>query len=207
MEDVLDVYTRPYDAKRPVICMDESPKQLIGEVREPIPMQPGKVRKIDDEYMRFGTAEIFGAIEPLKGKQFYEVQPTRTKADWARFIKRLVDEEYADAEKIVLVMDNLNTHTVGSLYEAFSPEEAHRISEKLGIHYTPKHGSWLNIQGIGFSMLKRQCLPERVESIEELREQIDTWTKERNNGQHKVNWQFTTEDARIKLRRLYPEFE
>ena len=138
---MLDVYTRPYDAKRPVICMDESPKQLIGEVREPIPMQPGKVRKIDDEYMRFGTAEIFGAIEPLKGKQFYEVQPTRTKADWARFIKRLVDEEYADAEKIVLVMDNLN-------------------------------GSWLNIQEIGFSMLKRQCLPERVESIEELREQM-----------------------------------
>ena len=177
MEDVLDVYTRPYDANRPVICMDESPKQLIGEVREPIPMQPGRVRKIDDEYVRLGTAEIFGAIEPLKGTQIYEVQPTRTKTDWARFIKRLVDDEYPNAEKIVLVMDNLNTHTVGSLYEAFSPEEAHRISEKLEIHYTPKHGSWLNIQEIGFSMLKRQCLP------------------------------FTTEDARIKLRRLYPEFE
>ena len=170
MEDVLDVYTRPYDANRPVICMDESPKQLIGEVREPIPMQPGRVRKIDDEYVRLGTAEIFGAIEPLKGTQIYEVQPTRTKTDWARFIKRLVDDEYPNAEKIVLVMDNLNTHTVGSLYEAFSPEEAHRISEKLEIHYTPKHGSWLN-------------------------------------RQHKVNWQFTTEDARIKLRRLYPEFE
>ena len=169
---MLDVYTRPYDANRPVICMDESPKQLIGEVREPIPMQPGRVRKIDDEYVRLGTAEIFGAIEPLKGTQIYEVQPTRTKTDWARFIKRLVDDEYPNAEKIVLVMDNLNTHTVGSLYEAFSPEEAHRISEKLEIHYTPKHGSWLNIQEIGFSMLKRQCLPERVESIEELREQM-----------------------------------
>jgi len=207
MEDVLDVYTRPYDARRPVICMDESPKQLIGEVRQPLPMRPGSIRKTDDEYVRFGTAEIFGAIEPLTGRQIYEVQPTRTKADWAKFIRRLVDEEYPDADQIVLVMDNLNTHSVGSLYEAFTAEEAHRIREKLEIHYTPKHGSWLNIQEIGFSMLKRQCVPERIDSIEKLREQIDAWTEKRNSEPHKVRWQFTTETARIKLRRLYPEFE
>ena len=207
MEDILDIYQQPYDPKRPLWCMDEKPYQLLGESREPIPMRPGDIAKIDSEYVRNGTASIFCFIQPHSGDIFHFVEPTRTAVDWAEKVRFLVDQVEPDADKIVLVMDNLNTHNIGSLYKAFPPAEARRIVRKLEIHYTPKHGSWLNIQEIGFSMLKRQCLPERVESIEELREQIDTWTKERNNGQQKVNWQFTTEDARIKLRRLYPEFE
>lgn len=202
----MDVYTKEYDSLYPVVCMDESPKQLVGEVKQALPTMPGQVRKVDVEYERKGIAEIFGAIEPLTGRLFVRVTETRTKKDWAKFISQLVDIEYKHAKKIILVMDNLNTHTLGSLYETFPPEEAKRLSDKLELHYTPKHASWLNIAEIGFSMLKRQCIPERVDNIDELRKRIDAWVEERNNVDHKVNWQFRTDDARIKLRKLYPEY-
>ena len=201
MEDVLDVYTRAY----PVVCMDESPKQLFGEVREPVPMKPGYVRKIDDEYERKGVAELLLAVEPLTGYLRVDVLARRTKQDWAHFIKALVDDEYPNCEKLILVMDNLNTHRIGSLYETFQAEQAHRIAQKIEIHYTPKHGSWLNVAEIGFSLLKRQCLPERVGSIEELNSYVTSYVKERNSYPKKVNWQFKTADARIKLCHLYPE--
>lgn len=205
MEDVLDVYQRPYDRDFPVICMDESPKQLVGEVREPLPCRPGSILKIDDEYERKGVAELFLAIEPLTGYLRVDVEEQRTKKDWAEFIRSLVDIEYSDAKKIILVMDNLNTHKISSLYEKFEPQEARRIAQKLEIHYTPKHGSWLNVAEIGFSLLKRTCIPERVDSIEKLRASVTAFVKERNAGERKVNWQFTTNDARVKMRHLYPE--
>lgn len=205
MEDVLDVYTRAYDPRHPVVCMDESPKQLFGEVREPVPMKPGYVRKIDDEYERKGVAELLLAVEPLTGYLRVDVLARRTKQDWAHFIKSLVDDEYPNCEKLILVMDNLNTHRIGSLYETFQAEQAHRIAQKIEIHYTPKHGSWLNVAEIGFSLLKRQCLPERVGSIEELNSYVTSYVKKRNSYPKKVNWQFKTADARIKLRHLYPE--
>ena len=169
MEDVLDVYQRPYDSSYPVVCMDESPKQLIGEVREPLPAKPRSIEKVDDEYVRLGVAELFLAVEPLTGKMIAEVENKRAKKDWAQFIRDLVDVHYPTAEKVVLVMDNLNTHKLSSLYEAFDPEEAHRLRDKLELHYTPKHGSWLNVAEIGFSILKRQCIPFRVADINVLR--------------------------------------
>lgn len=207
MEDVLDVYERPYDPQFPVVCMDESPKQLIGEVRDPIPMAPGCIRKIDDEYERKGIAELFLAFEPLTGKVMVSVQASRTKIDWAYFIKDLIDNQYSSAKKIVLVMDNLNTHKISSLYEAFEPEEAHRIASKIELHYTPKHGSWLNVAEIGFSLLKRLCIPQRIDNIERLRKVIYEYLNERNKQDRKVNWHFKTQDAREKLRHLYPDLE
>jgi len=205
MEDVLEVYQRPYDPEYPVVCMDESPKQLIGEVHPPIPIKPGSVEKIDAEYVRNGTVEIFMEVEPLAGKRHVAVTEHRTKIDWAAQIKEMLDIRYPDAKKVVLVMDNLNTHSTASFYEAFLPEEARRLAERLEIHYTPKHGSWLNIAEIELSVLQGQCLNRRIADIETMRNEVDSWQTNRNNQIKKINWQFTTDNARIKLKRLYPK--
>lgn len=204
MEDVLDVYNRPYDSRYPVVCMDESCKQLIGEIKAPVLAAPGHPKLVDDEYVRNGVAEIFLEVEPLGGKRHVEATERRTKIDWARFIKSMLDNRYPQAEKVVLVMDNLNTHGISSLYEAFPPCEARRLAQRLEIHYTPKHGSWLNVAEIELSVLKGQCLEERVPNLKTMQEEIVEWESNRNNNQAKVNWQFTTSDARIKLKRLYP---
>lgn len=204
MEDVLDVYKRPYDERFPVVCMDETNKQQIKEVRTPISLKPGEPQRYDTEYERNGTSNIFLSFEPLKGKRQVEVTDHRTKVDWANFIKTLVDVEYADAEKIVLVMDNLNTHTGSSLYEAFEPAEAKRILDKLEIHYSPKHGSWLNMAEIELSHLSRQCLDRRIPDQETLQKEVRAWAKKRNDEGGVADWQFTTKDARIKLKKLYP---
>lgn len=205
MEDVLDVYARPYDKRFPVVCMDESSVQLIGEVSTPIPAAPGHPKLVDDEYVRNGVASIFMEVEPLGGKRHVEIIERRTRVDWAHFIKGMLDERYCDAEKVVLVMDNLNTHSTTSLYEAFPPDEARRLAQRLEIHYTPKHGSWLNIAEIELSVLKRQCLTRRIPCMEQMRSEVRVWNSDRNNRQTKVDWQFTTGDARIKLKRLYPK--
>ena len=205
MEDVLSVYLRPYDAMFPVVCMDESSKQLVGEVARPIPMAPGHPLLKDDEYVRNGVAEIFMAVEPLAGFREVKITERRTMKDWAAFIRGMVDGRYAEAKRIVLVMDNLNTHGTASLYEAFPADEAFRIAQRLEIHYTPKHGSWLNVAEIELSVFKRQCLPERIPEIGEMRRMTNVWNMERNLRQNKVDWQFTTENARIKLKRLYPK--
>lgn len=205
MEDVLKVYSRPYNPSFPVVCMDESSKQLVGEVRAPIPMSAGQSRRVDDEYVRNGVAEIFMAVEPLAGQRVAKLSERRTREDWALFVKGLVDETYCGCEKVVLVLDNLNTHGTASLYEAFAPEEASRIADKLEIHYTPKHGSWLNIAEIELSVYKRQCIAGRIPNMEKLMEVTRRWNEERNAAQQKVDWQFTTRDARIKLKGLYPK--
>ncbi len=204
MEDVLDVYKRPYDKNFPVICMDESSVQLIGEVSTPISAKPGHPHLMDDEYIRNGVASIFIEVEPLGGKRHVEITESRTRIDWACFIKAMLEERYPEAEKVVLVMDNLNTHNTASLYEAFAPEEAHRLSKRLEIHHTPKHGSWLNIAEIELSVLKRQCLNRRIPKIELMRSEVAIWNDDRNNRNATVDWQFSTKDARIKLKRLYP---
>lgn len=204
MEDVLEVYSRPYDPNRPVVCMDEMNKQCILEVRATIPLSPGKSQRYDSEYERNGSVNIFIAVEPLKGIRVTEVTDTRKKIDWAFFIKNLVDGRYPHVEKIVLILDNLNTHSVGSLYEAFEPEEARRLVDKLEIHYTPKHGSWLNTAEIELSCLSRQCLNRRIPDKETYVMEIMKWTKDRNDLQLGVDWQFTSKTARIKLKRLYP---
>lgn len=204
MEDVLDVYHRPYDPQYPVVCMDESSKQLIGEVHVPIPVAPGHPALHDDEYVRNGVAEIFMEVEPLGGRRHVEITRRRTKVDWAHFIKAMLDERYPRARKVVLVMDNLNTHNISSLYEAFAPAEAKRLADRLEIHHTPKHGSWLNIAEIELSVLKCQCLDRRIPEIEMMRNEVRAWEAYRNNRQSKVDWQFTTADARVKLKRLYP---
>ena len=206
MEDVLEVYARPYDRNFPVVCMDESSVQLIGEVHAPIPAAPGHSELKDDEYVRKGVASIFMEVEPLGGKRKVKITERRTRIDWAHFIKEMLEERYADAEKVVLVMDNLNTHNTASLYSAFPPEEARRLAERLEIHYTPKHGSWLDIAEIELSVLKRQCLAGRIDCIEKMRNEVAAWNTDRNNNQAKVDWQFRTNDARIKLKRLYPKF-
>ncbi len=206
MEDVLEVYQRPYNPEYPVVCMDESPKQLIGEVHLPIPIKPGSVEKIDAEYVRNGTVEIFLEVEPLAGKRHVAVTEHRTKIDWAAQIKEMLDIRYPDAKKVVLVMDNLNTHSTASFYEAFLPEEARRLAERLEIHYTPKHGSWLNIAEIELSVLQGQCLNRRIADIETMKNEVDSWQTNRNNQIKKINWQFTTANARTKLKRLYPKF-
>jgi len=206
MEDVLDVYARPYNPKFPVVCMDESSMQLIGEVHEPIPSAPGHPTLVDDEYVRCGVASIFLEVEPLGGKRQVKITEQRTRVDWAHFIQEMLEERYPDAEKVVLVMDNLNTHDTASRYTAFPPEEARRLADRLEIHYTPKHGSWLNIAEIEFSVLKRQCLAGRIDGIEKVRSKVAAWNVDRNNRQTKVDWQFCTHDARIKLKRLYPKF-
>lgn len=204
MEDVLDVYKKPYNEKRPVICMDESNKQLIKETREPLAMAPGQPERYDTEYERNGVSNIFLACEPLRGKRQIKITDCRKKSDFAEFVKEIVDVHYAHAEKIILVMDNLNTHNGSSLYETFEPEEAKRILDKLEIHYTPKHGSWLNMAEIELSHLSRQCLDRRIADKEEISKETQAWCIERNHVEIKIDWQFTTGDARIKLKKLYP---
>ena len=207
MEDVLDVYERPYNPKEPVVCMDEKPLQLLGEVREPLPMKPGETAIIDSEYLRNGTCSIFAFIEPLAGKHHVSVREHRTATDWAEEIKYLCDVMYPDADKIILVMDNLNTHKVASLYKKYRPEEAFRLRKRLEIHYTPKHGSWLDIAEIELNVMTKQCLSRRIESIDKLKSELSAWESERNAKQAKVNWQFTNDKARIKLLSLYPKLE
>ena len=207
MEDILDVYQKPYDPKYPLWCMDEKPYQILGEAREPLPMRPGDLAKVDSEYVRNGTVSIFCFIQPHTGKLLHSVEPTRTAVDWAEKIKYLVDEVEPDAEKIILVMDNLNTHNISSLYKAFRPEEARRIAKKLEVHYTPRHGSWLDIAEIGINIMTRECLDRRIPSIEALKEELKAWNDEYDKDPSPVNWQFQTTDSRIKLKRLYPDIE
>jgi hypothetical protein len=204
MEDVLEVYTRPYDPKRPQVCMDEQPIQLIGETRIPVPARPGQPARYDYEYVRNGTATIFLACEPLTGQRQVRVSERRTAVDWARFIREMVDTQYSEAERIVLVLDNLNTHTLGSLYEAFPPAEARRLASKLELHYTPAHGSWLDMAEIELSVLTRQCLDRRIPDWDTLEAEVAAWQGRRNGVGARVRWRFTTADARIKLHRLYP---
>jgi len=206
MEDILDVYERPYDRDCPVVCMDEKPYQLLDEAREPLPMRPGNDQKLDSEYIRNGTCSIFAFVEPLGGVHHVSVREHRTAVDWAEEIKYLSDVMYPDVKKIVLVMDNLNTHKPASLYKRYSPEEARRIIKRLEIHYTPKHGSWLDIAEIELNVMTRQCLSRRIDDIETLRNQLAVWETERNTLAAKVNWQFRTDDARIKLCSLYPTY-
>ena len=206
MELVLDIYKRPQDPRHPVVCMDESPRQLISETRTPIPCLPGQPTRYDYEYRRCGTCNIFLACEPLAGKWMVEITERRTRHDWAQFLKVIADR-YPDAEKITLVMDNLNTHTPGSFYETFLPEVAKALWDRFEFIYTPKHGSWLNIAEIELSVLYAQCLNRRIGDIEEVQSEVKAWEKARNNEIACVNWQFTTDDARVKLARLYPTFE
>lgn len=204
MEDVLEVYSRPYDPDFPVVCMDESCKQMIGDVSKPVPAAPGRPQLVDHEYVRNGVAEIFLEVEPLAGRRHVEVTERRGRLEWAEFVRAMLEERYPHAKKVVLVMDNLNTHNVASFYERFPAGEARRLAERLEIHYTPKHGSWLDIAEIELSTLARQCLNRRIETMEAMRKEIRAWNSDRNNKQTKVNWQFTCADARVKLRRLYP---
>jgi hypothetical protein len=205
MEDVLEVYSRPYDQQRPVVCMDEKPYQLLDHARDPLPASPGSTEKVDNEYIRNGTCSIFIFTEPLAGWRDAEALPRRTKLDWAHKIRWLLDDQYPEAEKVVLVMDNLNTHNTSSLYEAFPPEEAFRLAQRHEIHYTPRHGSWLNIAECELSSLAAQCLgSRRIADIELLNLELKAWHTRRNLTQKGVDWQFTTADARIKLKRLYP---
>jgi len=206
MEDVLEMYHRPYDPQRPMVCMDECSKQLIGEVRTPLPPKPGQIAKYDSEYERLGTANVFMAVEPLGGKRKLRVTDRRTRVDWAQFIRYLLMTVYPEVAVIVLVMDNLNTHSIASLYEAFEPELARALAARLEIHYTPKHGSWLNMAETELSILSRQCLDRRIESQEIMVQETTTWEQERNELGAGIDWQFTTADARIKLKRLYPSF-
>jgi len=207
MEDVLEVYRRPYDPKRPQVCIDETSKQLLEHTRVPVPAAPGRPAREDDEYKRCGTANIFLCVEPLKGRVVTDATEHRAKVDFAHFVRDLCDGPYRDAEKVVVVMDNLNTHSPASFYEAFPPAEARRLVEKLEIHHTPKHGSWLDIAEIALSVLARQVLHQRIGSLRELKGLLEAWGKRHNADGHVVSWRFTTEDARIKLRRLYPSLE
>lgn len=208
MEDVLEVYTRPYDPRYPQVCMDEISKQLLRDTRQSLSMEPGKPERQDYEYERGGVVNLFLFCEPLRGRRWVDITERRTKTDWAHQIKELVDERYPEAERIVLVMDNLNTHTPASLYEAFEPCEARRLAEKLEIHYTPKHGSWLNMAEIELSVLSRQCLNRRVPNFESLRSEVEAWQQRRAaTGGKKIEWRFRTEYARLKLKRLYPSFQ
>lgn len=207
MEDVLDVYKRPYTSDEPVVCMDEQPTQLTKETRAPIAAQPGQPERIDYEYERNGVATNFMFTEPLASWRKVSVRERKTSVDWAHEIKRLLDEEYPKARKVVLVCDNLNTHKPASLYEAFEPEEARRLLQRLEIHYTPKHGSWLNVAECELSVFTRQCLDRRIADIDFLRQHATAWYRQRNARQKSVDWQFTTRDARIKLKRLYPQIQ
>jgi transposase len=207
MEDVLEVYRRPYDPRRPVVCFDEQSKQLVKETRTPIAPRPGRPARVDYEYQRNGTANLFMRFEPLAGRRRVKVTERRTKIDFAQVVRELVDEDYPDAETIVLVMDNLNTHKIASLYEAFEPAAARRLIEKLEIHYTPKHGSWLNMAETELSILTKQCLDRRIPDQPTLRHEIAAWERTRNQAQAKIDWQFTTRDARIKLEKLYPSIQ
>ncbi len=207
MEDVLEVYAKPYDASRPVVCVDEGGKQLIGEVREPLPVRPGSPAKTDSEYIRGGMANLFVAVEPLAGWRHVEVTQRKTSVDFARFLQVLSDEHYADAATIVLVCDNLSTHTPAALYEAFEPAEARRLAERFEWHYTPKHGSWLNVAEMELSVIARQCLDRRIPDLTTLRREVAAWERTRNAAGVKIEWQFTAADARVKLKRLYPTYQ
>lgn len=203
---VLDVYKRPYDQRFPVVCMDESPKQFIGEIKTPIGSSPGQIAKYDYEYKRYGVCNIFMACEPLARKRFVKITERKTKIDWAYFLEEIAIQ-YAEAEKITLVMDNYNTHTPGSLYEAFSPVKAKSLWDKFEFVFTPKHGSWLNMAEIELNVLTGQCLNRRIDNIEEVRQEAMAWHEYRNNKCATVKWQFTEDDARIKLSRLYPSID
>jgi transposase len=205
MEHVLDIYKLPYDENYPVVCMDESPKQLIEEVAS-APMKPGQEARLDYEYIRHGMVNIFMANEPLKGRRFVEITKYKTKKDWARFVKHISDQIYPDAKKITLVMDNYNTHSASAFYETYPPEEAKRLRDRFEFVFTPKHGSWLNMAEIELHVLNGQCLNRYISSIEEIKMEVDAWQRHRNNKNSKINWQFTNEDARIKLKKLYPSY-
>ncbi len=207
MEDVLEVYQRPYDAAAPVICMDEMPVQLIKETRQPIPAAPGRPKRIDYEYERNGTANIFMFAEPLVGWRQTRVTQRRTKKDWAVALRELMDDRYSDAKVIVLVVDNLNIHTLGSLYEAFPPAEARRLARRLEIHFTPKHGSWLNIAENELSALTRQCLSRRIGAFQTLTREVAAWEKPRNQDRVHIHWRFTIDQARLKLHKVYPQIQ
>jgi len=207
MENVLGVYKRPYDPLRPVVCFDEKSKQLVGEIAVPIPAAPGRVECHDYEYVRNGTANLFMFVEPLRGWRHVNVTSRRTKLDFAGQMKELVDVHYPHARQITLVMDNLNTHRLSCLYEAFRPEEARRIIEKIEVVHTPRHGSWLNMAECELSVIEKQCLGERIPDQITLRQRVESWETDRNNRSKKIDWQFETADARIKLRRLYPQIQ
>ena len=204
MEDVLAVYRRPLDPARPVVCMDEKPYQLLGHVRDPLPARPGRDRREDNEYVRSGTCSIFCWVEPLRGWRRVDAQSRRTRVDWAHQVEHLLTVDYPDAATVVLVMDNLNTHTTASLYQAFDPAKAFALAQRLEIHHTPKHGSWLNIAEIELSALTRQCLDRRIADLADLNAELAAWQQHTNNNQRQVDWHFTTDDARMKLRHLYP---
>jgi hypothetical protein len=207
MEDVLDTYAKPHDPSRPVVCVDEGGKQLIGDVREPLPVRPGSPAKHDGEYVRGGVANLFMAFEPLAGWRHVEVTERKTSADFGRFLRALSDEHYAEAERIVLVCDTLSTHTPAALYEAFEPAEARRLAGRFEWHYTPRHGSWLNVAEMELSVVARQCLDRRIPDLATLRREVSAWEVRRNAAVVKVEWQFTTADARRKLKRLYPTIQ
>ncbi len=204
MEHVLDVYKRPYDKDFPVVCMNESPKQLIEEARESLPIKPGQEARVDYEYIRHGVVNIFMANEPLMGKRMVEITEFKTKKDWAVFIKKIADDQYPDAKRITLVMDNFKTHDPSAFYETFEPEEAKRLWDRFEFVFTPKHGSWLNMAEIELHVLNGQCLNRHISTVEQVKEEVNAWENHRNNKNCRINWQFTNKDARIKLRRLYP---
>ena len=207
MEDVLEVYTRPYDPRRPLVCLDETSKQLLRETRSGHLPAPGRPARVDYEDEHEGVLNLFLGCEPLRGQRWVDVTTQRTKRDWAHQIQQLVEVRYPDAERIVLVLDNLNTHTPGALYDVFPPAEAKRLADKLEIHHTPKHGSWLNIAEIEFSVLSRQCLDRRIPDRATLVREVTAWQERRNAATRPLDWRFTTEDARIKLKRLYPSVD
>lgn len=207
MEDVLEVYKRPYDPKRPVVCVDEMPKQLLMDTRDPLPMRNGEPERFDYEYKRGGVADLFMLCEPLAGKRHIEITDQRRRIEWAQVMRIVSDELYPDAEKIVVVLDNLNTHVLAAFYLAFEPQEARRLVERFELHYTPKHGSWLNMAEIELSALTRQCLDRRIPDKDTLIQQVKAWKDQRNSEVIKVHWQFSTADARTRLKSLYPKFQ
>jgi hypothetical protein len=206
MEDVLETYTLPLNPQRPVVCLDETNRQLIGETRTPLPTQPGQVAIHDYEYVRNGVTDLFMMFEPLSGRREVKVTESRTRQDFAACLRDLAFTHYPDAEKIVLVMDNLNTHTLASLYATFPPAEARSLAERFEIHYTPRHGSWLNMAEAEIGILSRQCLNRRIGTIERMSSEVAAWVRQRNGEKSTAHWQFTTADARIKLQHLYPKF-
>jgi hypothetical protein len=206
MEQVLDVYCRPHDPARPVVCMDETPRQLIGQTRQPLAAVPGHPLREDYEYERLGHCNVFMACEPLAGRRITQVTERKTRSDWAHFVKAIA-QAWPEAQRITLVMDNLNTHTAGALYETFAPQEAKALWDRFEFVYTPKHGSWLNMAEIELNVMIGQCLDRRIDSIETMRSEVAAWQQRRDNLKAKINWQFTSEDARVKLRRLYPTIE
>ena len=205
MEDLLTLYTQPEDPQRPLVCMDEVPKQLISDVCEPIPAQPGQPLRVDYEYQRNGVANLFMFFEPFQGQRHVKVTNTRTRVDWAEAMRELADEIHPKAEKIIVVLDNLNTHTPAAFYLAFEPEEAQRLVQRFEFHFTPKHGSWLNMAEIELSVLSRQCINRRIPDEQTLAREVHAWVDDRNSKVVKVDWRFSTAEARIKLKRLYPK--